>query len=87
MDERHSHQSCTKAKSSMPGFLDTCLGQTMSFEVQRGEFIQILHDGHGHWLMVSSVINEDNAQVYDSMYPTIGTYTKKRIACILSRKR
>ena len=59
----------------------------MCFEIQQGEFIQILHDGHGHWLMVSGVITEDGAQeihVYDSMYATVGTYTKKQIASIVS---
>ena len=46
----------------MPGFQDTRLGQSLCFEIQQGEFIQILHDGHGHWLMVSGAITEDGAQ-------------------------
>ena len=68
-------QNLLKKQSSIPGFQDTCLSQSMCFEIQRGEFIQILHDGHGHWLMISSAITEDGAQeihVYDSMYPTVG---------------
>ena len=80
-------QNLLKKQSSMPGFQDTCLGQSMCFEIQQGEFIQILHDGHGHWLMVSGAITEDGAQeihVYDSMYATVGTYTKKQIASIVS---
>ena len=55
------------------------------FEIQQGEFIQILHDGHG-------AIDEDSAQeihVYDSMYAIdgmhaiVGMYTKKQIASIV----
>ena len=55
----------------------------MSFEIKQGEFMQILHDGH--WLTVSSVISEDDIheiQLYDSMYPTVGTYMKKKIAVL-----
>ena len=80
-------QNLLKKQSSMPGFQDTCLGQSMCFEIQQGEFIQILHDGHSHWLMVSGAITEDGVQeihVYDSMYATVGIYTKKQIASIVS---
>ena len=41
-----------------------CLGQTCGFDIQSEEFIQILHDGHGHWLTVSTVGAEDGAEVY-----------------------
>ena len=75
-------QNLLKKQSSMPGFQDTCLGQSLGFEIQRlrGEFIQILHDGHSHWLIISGAITENGVQeihVYDSMYPTVGVYTKK----------
>ncbi len=30
------------------GLQDVALGLTMSFEIQRGKFVQILHTGHGH---------------------------------------
>ena len=68
-------QNLLHKQSSIPGFQDTCLGQSILFETQRGEFIQVLHDGHGHWLVVSGYIGEDGSQkihVYDSMYPTVG---------------
>ena len=86
MVERQPHCSCTKyfkKQSSMPGFQDTRLGQSMCFEIQKRELIQILHDGHGHWLTVSGAITENGEQemhVYNSMYATVGTYTKKQIA-------
>ena len=49
-------QNLLKKQSSIPGFQDTYLGQSMGFKIQWGEFIQILHDGHGHWLMISGAI-------------------------------
>ena len=54
-------QNLLKKQSSMPGFQDTYLGQSLGFEIQRGEFIQIFHDGYGHWLMISGAITEDGA--------------------------
>ena len=47
----------------------------------------MLHDGHGHRLVVSGCIGEDGSQeihVYDSMYPMVETYTRKQIASIIS---
>ena len=38
-----------------------------------------MHDGHGHWLTISTVRAE--VYVYDGMYPSVGTYTKKEILC------
>ena len=72
---------------SVPGFQDTCLGQSMSFYIQQGEFIQVLHDKHGHWLIVSGCIGEDSFQeihIYDSMYLTC---TKKQITAIISSNK
>ena len=80
-------QTLLKNQSSIPGFQDTCLGMTMSFDIQRGEFIQILHDGHGHWLTISRIGASKAVTeifVYDSMYPSVGTNTKKQIAALVS---
>ena len=37
-----------KANPRMAGFQSVALGLTMSFDVEPGEFVQILHSGHGH---------------------------------------
>ena len=78
-----------KQSPLLGGFQPPCLGQACAFDIQSAEFIQILHDGHGHWLTVSTVGAEDGAEVYvyDSMYPSVGTYTKKQVASILCSKR
>jgi hypothetical protein len=83
-------QSLLKKQSPTVGGLQPpYLGQTCGFDIQSGEFVQILHDGHGHWVTVSTVGAEDGAEVYiyDSMYPSVGTYTKKEVASILCTKK
>ena len=83
-------QSLLKKQNPLVGgFQPPCLGQTCGFDIQSEEFIQILHDGHGHWLTVSTVGAEDGAEVYvyDSMYPSVGTYTKKQVTSILYTKK
>ena len=37
------------------GFQPPSIGMTMEFVIQQSEFIQILHDGHNHWLTISTV--------------------------------
>lgn len=71
------------------GFQPPYMGQLCAFDIEPGEFIQVLHDGHGHWLTVSTVGAEKEADVYvyDSMYSSFGTYTKKEIASILCTKK
>ena len=40
---------------SNTGFQSVTLGRTLHFELQSNEFVQILHNGHGHWLTISTV--------------------------------
>ena len=48
-------QNLLKMQTSLRGFQSPMLGNTYGFNVQRDDFIQILHDGHGHWLTVSNI--------------------------------
>ena len=68
-------QLLLKKKCKLPGFQETSYGMTLAFDVQRREFIQILHDGFGHWLTISTIgaTNPGEVFVYDSMYPSVGT--------------
>ena len=51
-----------------------------SIDIKQVEFMRILHDGHGHWLMVSTVgAKNGQVHVYNSMYPSVGTYSKNRL--------
>ena len=41
----------------------------MNFDVEPGEFVQILNNGRGHWLTISTIgTTHPEVQVYDSMY-------------------
>ena len=43
------------------GIQRPCQGQICGFEIESGEFVQILYDGHGHWPTISTVGAEDGA--------------------------
>ncbi len=40
---------------SYGGFQDTILGQVLKFKAEKKEFVQIRHNGEGHWLTISTV--------------------------------
>ena len=66
------------------GFQNVCLGQTLGFEVTRGEFVQILHTGRGHWVTISTIGCENSeVQVFDSMPPAVTSSIKKQIATLV----
>ena len=62
------------------------LGETLQFNVQRGEFVQVLNVGGNHWIMVTSIGCGDSEDilVYDSL-PSghLSRRTKEQIAVIL----
>lgn len=61
------------------------VGNTRSFDIEPGEVVQILHNGHGHWLTISTVgSNHPQVQVYDSAYSCCPTICKAQIAALLA---
>ena len=73
-----------KAQFGDAGFQCVGLGSTFAFEVGSDKFVQILHNGHNHWLTISSVgTTPGQILVYDSMYPSAGQATKQQIACLM----
>lgn len=50
-----------------------CASQMCAFDIEEDEFVKILHNGHGHWLTVSTTVAQQGAEVYvyDSMYPSV----------------
>ena len=48
-------QELLKKQFNLSGLQPPSLGLTCAFEIESGEFIQILHDGFGHWLTVSTI--------------------------------
>ena len=72
------------AFSHIPGFQCTLLGQAMAFDVECGEFIQILHNGQGHWLMISTIgTKHPEVNVYDSLYSFASPSLKLQISSLL----
>ena len=63
------------------GLQKVSLGLTLIFEVQRGEFIQILNTRAGHWVTISTI--GTNHPVVDSVYSTACDELQRQIASIL----
>ena len=77
-----------KVNPAMQGLQSVTRGITMNFDVEPGEFVQILHNGHGHWLTISTVGNDHpQVEVYDSVYSCCPTLCKAQIAALLSTKQ
>jgi len=70
------------------GLQSVACGYSMTFCIQRREFVQILYDEvQHHWLAIASVsIGKDEpvVNVYDSMFHTASSHVKKQIACIIN---
>lgn len=74
-----------KSNPIISGLQDVTLGLTMSFEVEPGEFVQILHNGAGHWITISTVgTNHPGVQVFDSLYTTCPLECKAQIVAMLA---
>lgn len=75
-----------KQFSAIQSLQDVVVAYTMNFEIQRGEFLQILHSIDNHWVTVCSSETFQGQQcvkVYDSSYVTLPTMTKAQIAGLL----
>ena len=74
-----------KANPAVPGLQDVVCGLMMNFDVEPGEFVQILHTGHGHWNTVSTIgVRHSEVQIFDSMYICMPTMAKAQIASLLN---
>ena len=54
------------------------LGQTCSFTIETGKYIQVVHNGADHWLVVTNIgVPRDGVvRVYDSLYKCLTTSTE-----------
>ena len=63
------------------GLQNPMLSQTLTFDVQRGEFVQVINSGTSHWICLSTVgCDVDSINVYDCMQRSseqIGNDAKK----------
>ena len=67
------------------GFQEVSIkGLCYNFAVKPSNFVQILHDGYGHWLMISTIdAQEGEVYVFDSLYATYSFPTKCQVAALL----
>ena len=73
-----------QAFPALSGLQCVCRGLTMNFDIEPSEFIQVIHNGRGHWLTISMIgTSHPDVHVYDSMYPTAGSHVKTQTTAIL----
>ena len=73
-----------QAFPALSGLQSVCCGLTMNFDIEPSEFVQVIHNGRGHWLTISTIrTSRPDIHVYDSMYPSAGTFVKAQIAALL----
>ena len=59
----------------------------MCFDIESTEFTQILHNGHDHWLTISTIgAQEAEIFVFVSLYPSASSCVKRQIAALLATK-
>ena len=69
---------------NIAGLQDPVVHRSLSFQILRGEFVQIIFVGGCHWCTVSNVGCDDGVvNVYDSMYPSVSSGTVKLIASLV----
>ncbi len=70
----------------MSGLESPVLQRTLSFQIHRNEFVQIVHMEDSHWCVVTNVGCEEGVVcVYDSMYPSVTEATSRVIASLVFR--
>jgi hypothetical protein len=70
--------------SGIQGLQDVAVSYTMNFEIQKGEFIHILHTTENHWVTVSNGDKEEcGVRVYDSLHLSIPQIVKAQIASLV----
>ena len=66
------------------GLQPPVLEQTLSFQVHRGEFVQIICVGDNHWCTVSNIgCSEGEVKVYDSLFRTVSSHTLRIVASLV----
>ena len=70
------------------GFQSVVLGETMSYDIETEEFIQILHTRHGHWVTASTIgCQEGEIYIFGSIPPAPTAHLVNQIAALLATQR
>ena len=77
-----------QAAPHVSGLQDVTRGMVHSFDVETGEFVQVLNNQRGHWLLVSTIgCPHPSVHVYDSMLRSAGTHVKSQPSSTLGNQR
>ena len=69
---------------NIAGLQDPAVHRSLSFQILRGEFVQIIFVGGCHWCTISNVgCDHGVVNVYDSMYSSASSGTVKLIASLV----
>ena len=61
-----------KDKFEGTGLQDVGIGICGNFNIETGEFIQVLHSNSNHWIVISTIgTNNSEVMIYDSLYITV----------------
>ena len=56
--------------------------QTLAFNIMQGEFIQVLHNGAGHWVFVSTIgCSPGQVDIFDSMHGILPKWSTGEANC------
>ena len=77
-------QRLLQRQTGAHGLQPPCIGQMCAFDIQKGDFIQIVNNGHAHWLTISTIGAVDGTvNVYDSLYMSVSSCVKNQVAAIV----
>ena len=78
-------QMLLKEISPVPGLEPVASGLTLTYNIQPDEFIQVLNNGRGHWLTISTIgVSHPTVCVYDSLYSSVNTIVAGQIASLIN---
>ena len=93
MGYRHYCECCTNTSKAkwfhykMDSRMFAVAELSYAFDIESNEFTQVLHNGHGHWMTISTVgAREAEVLVYDSLYPSVSSCVKRQVAALLNKQ-
>ena len=91
LTDKHVHAAQILLKEQflhMSGMQAPTLAEIQAFDIQKGDFVQILNASQCHWLCVARIGSQvDEIQVYDSFYQSLPMTVKECVAGIVSTQK
>uniref|UniRef100_A0A1X7VCI6 Uncharacterized protein n=1 Tax=Amphimedon queenslandica TaxID=400682 RepID=A0A1X7VCI6_AMPQE len=72
---------------TVDGFQDVILSHILSYNIMKGDFVQLVHNGYSYWVVVSTLGCEfGNLDIFDSRTPRLTYALESLIAATLNSK-